>query len=164
MKNKITIFVIAFCSWCFCAEAGTVAVQDAQGVAVNFFKTATGNRALRTPLTATLKYTRVETNSSVSMYVFDMSPVKGFVIVSASDYEDPIIGYSTESSFAIDFSKTGLKELLGRWGQEIAYVERNHIMAEPRTAMLWASYRQGVTPVSEKSSGVGPLCTTTWNQ
>jgi hypothetical protein len=161
MKMKLLLLLSIVCSTFFAANATQITAQDAHNVAINFFKIATSSQ---TTLTANLVYTRTETDSTVSLYVYNMSPVKGFVIVSASDNDDPIIGYSTESAFASDFSKSGLNEWLGRWGQEIDHVEKYNIIAEPNARALWASYRQGISPYNQRSSGVGPLCHTSWDQ
>lgn len=162
MKGKIAfpLFISFFIS--LAAHAGTVSLPDAQTVAVNFFKIATGQQ--RTYLSANLKYQRHETDGIVSLYVFDINPVKGFVIVSASDLDIPVIGYSTESYFGTDFSRTGLNEWLGRWGEEISYAETNQILVQPKALVLWNCYRQGIAPAMEKSAGVAPLCSTTWSQ
>ena len=143
------------------AFANLVSEQDAQILAVNFFKVTTQSRS---QLTATLKYTRTETDNTVDFYAFDMSPVKGFVIVSATDNDIPVIGYSTESYFPTDFSKIGLKELLNRWSEELHYVILNNVVATPTAATKWAAYRQGVKPINEKTGSVAPFCPTLWDQ
>ena len=162
MKKNILLLTGAVLITLSSAFAGNVSVQDAQTVAVNFFKITLGNSAPHT-ITATLKYTRTEADNTVDMYAFDMSPL-GFVIISATDNDEPIIGYSTESYFPSDFSKIGLTELLSRWGQELHYVKVNNIIATPKAAPHWAALRQGVAPVSEKTTSVAPLCQTTWDQ
>ena len=141
--------------------ANIVSQQDAQTLAVNFFKVTTQSR---TQLTATLKYTRTEADNTVDFYAFDMSPVKGFVIVSATDNDIPVIGYSTESYFPTDFSKIGLKEWLNRWSEELHYVILHNVVATPAAATKWAAYRQGVAPVNEKVNSVAPFCPTLWDQ
>jgi Peptidase C10 family/Spi protease inhibitor/Secretion system C-terminal sorting domain/SprB repeat len=164
MKRKVLLLIVAFFALKFNISAATVTLQDAQRVALNFFNVTTGNNQTRLPLTATLQYTRTETDNVVDFYVFNISPVKGFVIVSATDNDDPIIGYSTESSFPNDFSKIGLNEWLGRWAEELHFVSLNNVVASPYAATRWAAYRQGFAPPVLKSGTVGPLCQTTWDQ
>jgi len=163
MKKNILLTVCAVLGILGSAFAADVTMQDAQNVAVNFFRIKLGNSAPRT-ITATLKYTRTEADNIVDFYAFDMSPVKGFVIISATDNDQPVIGYSTESFFLTDFSKIGLSNLLNRWSQELHYVKLFNVIATPKAASSWAAYRQGVAPVSEKATTVGPLCQTTWSQ
>ena len=164
MKRKVLLLIVAFFALKFNISAATVTLQDAQTVALNFFNVTTGNNQVRQPLTATLQYTRNETDNTIDFYVFNISPVKGFVIVSATDNDDPIIGYSTESSFRNDFSKIGLNEWLGRWAEELHYVSLNNVVASPYAAVRWAAYRQGFAPPVVKSGGVNQLCKTTWSQ
>ena len=144
------------------AFAGDITVQDAQTVAVNFFKVTLGNNAPRT-VNATLKYTRTEADNTIDFYVFDMAPTKGFVIISATDNDIPVIGYSTESYFPTEFSRIGLTEWLNRWGTELHYVKLNNVVATPKAALRWTAYRQGIAPVSEKSGPVLPFCQTHWH-
>ena len=164
MKKNILLLVCGVLITISQAFAGNVTVQDAQNVALNFFKIKQGNNASRTILTATLQYTRTEADNTVDFYVFNMSPVKGFVIVSATDNDIPIIGYSTESVFPNDFSKIGLNEWLNRWSTELHYVKLNNVLATPKAPIHWAAYRQGIAPAAEKSNPVTPFCPTTWDQ
>ena len=65
--------------------AGTIAVSDAQNVALNFFKMTSPNAATAGSLTASLKMTYTEADNTVDFYVFDISPMPGFSeILSAS--------------------------------------------------------------------------------
>jgi len=143
--------------------AADVILQDAQSTAVNFFKVTLGSQAPRT-LTPSLVYTRTETDGTVDFYVFEMNEVKGFVILSATDNDEPVIGYSTESRFPTDFSKIGLNEWLGRWSTELHYVKQHNVIASPLASAHWAAYRQGVAPAAVKSGSVTPFCPTTWDQ
>ncbi len=164
MRKNILLLVCAVLLNLSAAFANSVSVQQAQTIATTFFKIKLGNNAPRTALTATLNYTRTETDNTVDFYVFDMSPVKGFVIVSATDNDVPIIGYSTTSPFPTDFSKIGLREWLNRWSEELHYVALHNITATPLASIQWDAYRQGVAPASEKAGGVTPFCQTTWDQ
>jgi len=163
MKKKGLLLVCMVLVALGSAFAADVTIQDAQTVAVNFFKTKLGNNAPRN-LSATLQYTRTETDNTVDFYAFNMSPATGFVIVSATDNDQPVIGYSTESLFMSDFSKIGLANMLNRWSEELHYVKLNNVIATPKAAPLWAAYRQGVNPSIEKAVIVAPLCQTTWSQ
>jgi hypothetical protein len=163
MKKKGLLLVCMVLVALGSAFATDVTIQDAQTVAVNFFKTKLGNNAPRN-LSATLQYTRTETDNTVDFYAFNMSPATGFVIVSATDNDQPVIGYSTESLFPANFSNIGLSNLLTRWSGELHYVKLNNIIATPKAAPLWAAYRLGQAPSSEKTTSVAPFCQTTWDQ
>ena len=163
MKKNVLLLVCAVLLSMGHTFAANVNVQQARAVALNFFKIKLGN-VHTAGIAATLQYTRTEADNTVDFYVFNMSPVKGFVIVSATDNDEPVIGYSTESVFASDFSKIGLNEWLNRWTTELHYVIHNNVIATPLAASHWAAYRQGVAPASVKAGTVGPLCQTNWDQ
>ena len=162
MKKTILLLTCAVLLSMSHAFATDITVQDAQSVAVNFFKTKLGNSVPR-GLTATLKYTRTEADNVVDFYVFETSPTKGFVIVSATDNDEPIIGYSTESYFPTDFSKIGLNEILNRWSTELHYVKTHNVVATPTSASHWVSLRNSI-PIPSEKAGVTPFCQTTWDQ
>src|ERR1700733_8058693 len=88
----------------YCLNAASVSVQTAQTIAVNFFKVTTHSN--QSNITATLNYTRTEGDNTHDFYVFDIGPVKGFVIVSGNNNIVPVIGYSTKTNFRLDASHT----------------------------------------------------------
>src|ERR1700722_18166790 len=110
MKKNVLLLACAVLVNLSAAFAADVTLQDAQTVAVNFFKIKLGANVPHS-LSATIKYSRTEADNTIDFYAFDISPVKGFVIVSATDNDEPIIGYSTESAFPADFTKIGLSDL-----------------------------------------------------
>ena len=145
-------------------QAATVTSSGAQTIAANFFKLTYPNQVGHTPLSLVLKYTKAEADGSVDFYVFDVNPVKGFVIVSAHDEVIPVIAYSNESYFDLDFSKTGVANWVNKTAGQIHNTVIQQISADDRINNAWTAYRQGIKPASEKSNSVGPMLTTTWNQ
>lgn len=164
MKRKFLFVGLVLLALNFYSSAATVTQSDARSVALNFFNITTNNNQVRNPLTATLQYSWTESDGSVDFYVFNMSPIKGFVIVSGTDNDDPIIGYSTESTFRTDFTNVGLVNWLHRWSEELHYVILNNVVASPLAATRWTAYRAGYAPPTVKSGSVSPLCQTTWDQ
>lgn len=158
-------FLLSFAILAICCNvfAGTVSQQSAQTVALNYFKLNAPN-ANSANITATLAYTKTETSGAVDFYVFNMAPVKGFVIVTADDNLEPVIGYSTESNFATNFENVGVKDWTETIAAKINYALRAGVTASSEISNLWSSYRQGINPVSSRASSVGPLTTTTWDQ
>lgn len=143
--------------------AGVVTIADAQNVAVNFYKVNyTELSAMQ--LSATLAYTKTESNGNVDFYVFDISPVKGFVIVAADDNVIPVLGYSNTGSFRTDFSQTGLNHWVHKTAANISLGVQHHATADAHIQGLWAAYRNGQNPSVGRSATVGPLSTTAWDQ
>ncbi len=162
MRNPLLPFIIAFLVLIKSANAATVTVQDAQGVAVNFFKL---NAPSSPTASATLQYTATEPNGAVDFYVFSVAPLTGFVIVAADDAIEPVIGFSSESDFDIAAAaKTGIKDWMNTASAKISGAVQHHVRASATIASQWTSYRQGFSPNSRRTIAVAPLLTTSWNQ
>ena len=163
---KISTLLLAFCAIRFSAFAGSVNVATAQSAATNFFKLTAKNLDGRIPIAATLKYTKTETDGTIDFYVFDMSPAKGFVMVSADDQVKPIIAYSLESNFNTDAKGRGVQNWMDHAAAHIYQGIQRHTVASAQIKNQWSSYLQGSKPASTKSAGsvVAPLVTTTWDQ
>src|ERR1019366_3239590 len=117
-----------------------------------------------TSLNAVLKYTKAEADGTVDFYVFDISPVKGFVIISADDNSKPVIGYSTETNFSTGFEHTGLQNWVNKASSKIYKAIQLNVAATTEITNTWSAYAQGVKPAGLKRVIVSPLLTTTWNQ
>jgi PKD repeat protein len=154
--------VVSYCFLHFIMQASSVSQQVAQTVAINFYKVTVNNQA---PITATLQYTRTEADSTVDFYVFDISPVKGFVIVSGNSSIVPVIGYSGETNFRLDNTlSTGISCWMNHVASRIHKTVSLDIQADNRISGLWSAYLAGVNPYPLRSGGVNPLLTTTWDQ
>ena len=164
MKKSLLLSVIAIIVMTGRLGATTVSQQSAQTLAQNFFKMKSP-LANNTAFTLNLSYTKTETDGTVDFYVFNASPMKGFVIVSGDDNAIPVIGYSTESYFdANDRGITGITDWITSSAAKIHYVVTNHVLADATIRNLWTSYAHGINPQSTRGATIGPLLTTTWNQ
>ncbi|MDB5282259.1 MAG: Peptidase family protein [Bacteroidota bacterium] len=161
MKKILLLSVIGIMVVNYRLNAGVVTLQNAQTVAVTFYKAYVNSG--RT-VSATLAYTKAEADNTVDFYVFDINP-KGFVIVSGDDNMEPVLGYSSETAFDVNVAQ---KKAIGYWMNQTAAKIYNgiqqHVSADARISGLWSSYQQGVNPGITKSGVVTPLVTTTWNQ
>jgi hypothetical protein len=163
MKKYLLLFALGIVALCNNSYAGTVSLSDAQNVALNFFKVNNTDLNAAT-LSASLKYTKAEPNGRVDFYVFDISPSKGFVIVAADDNVIPVLAYSNSSNFRIDFDHTGVANWVHKTAANINLALQHNATADARIQNQWTAYRQGQNPAVLRSSTVGPLCTTTWDQ
>src|SRR5205085_2151074 len=100
----------------------------------------------------------------VDFYVFDITGVKGFVIVSADDNSKPVIAYSTESNFVTGFENTGIANWINGASAKIYNGIQQQLTASPEIANAWSAYSQGLNPGGRKSNTVSPMLTTSWNQ
>jgi hypothetical protein len=162
MRKVFLPLVLILCSISSVLYAGSVSISDARLVAVNFYKTTT--QYTNTTVAATLKHTQTDARNNNVFYVFDMSPVKGFVIVAADDNVIPVLGYSTEGYFRTDYQHTGLNHWVRKTMANISLALQNNVVADAHIAHQWAAYRQGSNPSAQRSGSVTPLVTTTWDQ
>ena len=162
MRKAFLPLVLILCSISTALYAGSISISDAQLVAVNFYKTTTQHT--NATVNATLKYTQTDANNNTAFYVFDMSPVRGFVIVAADDNVIPVLGYSTEGNFHTDFQHTGLNHWTRNTATNISLALQNNARADAHIQQQWTAYRQGSNPSAQRSGSVTPLVTTTWDQ
>ena len=163
---SISILFVAIFAISQPAMAGKVSEATAKTAAINFFKLTAKNITGRTAVTATLTYSKTETDNTVDFYVFDMSPAKGFVIISADDQVSPVIAYSTESNFIAPAQGSGVQCWMNHAGTHIQKAIRGGAVANETIRNQWSAYLNGQKPVSAKASeaGVAPLLTTNWAQ
>ena len=161
MKKYLLLFALTIVISGNNLFAGAIVLTDAQNVALNFFKV---NNAGLADLSATLKYTKPGPNGSIDFYVFDISPVKGFVIVAGDDNVVPILAYSNTGNFRSDFERTGLSNWMYKTAANIDLALQHQVVADTRIQKQWAAYRQGQNPAVLRSSTVSPMCTTAWDQ
>ena len=169
MKRKaISIpLLILFLSICLSnAHAKPVDTLVAKHVALNFMAAKTQNPSRSTP-TAQLIYTGTYQSSSTSrsancFYIFSTS--NGFVIVSADDRIEPILGYSTEGRIDLHGMPVNMEEILDGYTQEIKLFLQN-ATPEPNAATeKWRHLADNTYMIHEKAAVIGPLLKTRWNQ
>jgi PKD repeat protein len=163
MKNHFVLvtFIMALGYNSF---ATAVTEQKAGAVALSFFKLNYPSVTGHTSLTTTLKYTQTEQDNTIDFYVFDINGGGGFVIVAGDDIAIPVLGYSNEGYFNPNFRLTGLNSWVKKTAANIHKAVLAHETASVEITGKWVSYLQGVKPVDMKSTTVGPLCVTTWDQ
>ena len=109
-------------------------------------------------------------------YVF-AAPEGGFILVSADDCVQPVLGYSVENRFMAKNMPENVRGFLENYEREIRWW-KNHQdpvsqLAKSRDAAreasvpmpaLWRELLDGVAPQPTLTTAVSPLLTTTWNQ
>ena len=94
IQQKLFLTVCAFSP--ALAGAALISPDQAKEVAAEFFQSGDLNR-LGSPEAFVLSYTAVDDSSNPTCYVFNAKDGKGFVIVSADDSSQPVVGYSDSS-------------------------------------------------------------------
>jgi hypothetical protein len=159
--KKITSLLIAFALGISLANASIVSPITAQLVAENFYKKNNGSAFFK----STLFYTATSQDGLAVFYVFNINDNDGFVIVTADDNIQPIIGYSTRGKFVVPKHYTTIDFWMNARKKQINNIRANHYRANTAIANEWLFYLNN-TPTNTRAmmSSVAPLIHTTWDQ
>ena len=127
--------------------AKDITQQQAQRIAQNFLqKSDEMKRALSKGKSISLKlaYEGNATNGEKCLYVFNASGNNGFVIVSADDKADEILGYSDQGSFDGSNMPDNMKNWLGSYIDQIHYLKQ-HAFASKKAVVK--TYSKEVKPL-----------------
>lgn len=138
------------------SSANPVSREVAQKVAANFWTAVKGGDDVMLR-DISLQYGFQE------FYLFVNTYGAGFVVVSADDCVQPILGYSTTTSVPKVALPEPVQEFLLRYEQEILYHKEHHAAATETIVQQWTSLRQG-RYMPQNTTAVSPLLTTTWDQ
>ncbi|HTA84477.1 MAG TPA: C10 family peptidase, partial [Bacteroidia bacterium] len=168
MKNIITLLLATACSinslW-----ASIVPMQTAQVVATNFYR----QNNIGITSFAVLAYTEKSPSGDALFYVFNMSGNGGFVIVSADNVVEPIIGYSNTGQYIMPEKGTNIDFWMQVKKKEIIGAKVKGIPATKEIASKWSNYKNSTTSIVSRQqhrvnsifpSNTNYLVQTTWNQ
>lgn len=166
--KKFNCFALAICYWLIAisstAIANPVTQQTAQTVATNFYSQTFHLSAPN----LTLTYTESSTNGQPDYYVFNVANNGGFVIVSAEDATNPIIGYSNKGQYVIPTGSNNIGWWMNCRKQEIEYARNNNMVASSEISNRWTRYINNTNPKVTHSvssvQSVNPLLQSTWDQ
>lgn len=97
-------------------------------------------------------------------YILNSTQEGGFVIVSADDRVQPILGYSEESTFDATNMPPNLREWLMGYEQQIHYAIDENIEPMEDIVAEWNTLLEGGAIAPKSTTAVSPLLTTQWNQ
>lgn len=86
----------------------------------------------------------------------------GFVIIAADDRVEPILAYSTESSFIAENIPDNVAAWLDNYQQEISYILSHDTSASNNVNEQWFQLKHN--NIQTQRTSVGPLLQTTYNQ
>ena len=96
-------------------------------------------------------------------YIINMN--QGFVIISADDRIEPILGYSTEGNFNAEDIPDNLRAFLNGYSTQIKEYLHDAPDCPNEASAKWASLmREDYTQNATKGAVIGPLLETTWDQ
>lgn len=136
--NKRVITAIILIVSCVAVWGQSTGIQRSQTVAKNFYQSAIA------PTTSTPQWVYTGTNGSRGadcFYVYNID--NGFVIVSADERVQPILGYSTEGAFEPGNVPFGLQDLLQSYTEEISAIKANVPEADAQLQAAWQALTDG---------------------
>lgn len=148
--------------------AGEVSKDDARKVAVNayFEKINQYDRSMSfNDVMIIDEYTRL-LNDGAAYFAFDFA-TGGYVIVSADNAYEPVIGYSFEGAFPKGQHAYVFSSFMQSYVDQIEYIRENNIQAESSIAEAWKHYSTNdisTLNISRDPRDVDPLLTNMWNQ
>ena len=154
--KKINFLIIFFVMLSYLALGNSVEPSVARQVANHFWTVVTGDESPG-------RWTDISTEAGFQeFYIFTREAADGFVIVSADNSVQPILGYSTDSRFITPLP-AHVFSFLQRYEQEITYCREHSIPATNEIEQQWNSLIEG-TYAPQLTTAVAPLLTTTWDQ
>ena len=100
-------------------------------------------------------------NSNILIYAINYTD-KGFVLVSADDRVNPLLGYSFNNKFSESNLPIQLKDMIIFYKRQIIYAIENNINSNNEIKDLWIYYLSN--SVTENNRNVEPLMSTNWDQ
>ncbi len=161
-KNYLLILLFVF-SIISNTYAQNVSFDRAKRIGEMFVKESTSLGKERDVINSALSHTFKSSDSTPSIYVFNVDG-GGFVVVSAEEKVKPILAYSTNGSFDVENMAPGFNFTLTSYQDEIEFVRKNNIAATDDIKKEWSMVESKGRITENRSAGVGPLLTTTWNQ
>ena len=161
-KNFLLVLLFVF-SIITNTYAQKVDVGRAKKIGEMFVKESTSLGKERDVVKSSHSYTFRSSDSTPAIYVFNIDG-GGFVVVSAEEKVKPILAYSTNGSFDAENMAPGFNFTLTSYQDEIEFVRKNNIASTDDIRKEWLMVESKGRITENRSTGVGPLLTTTWNQ
>ncbi|MBW6490808.1 MAG: C10 family peptidase [Lentimicrobium sp.] len=160
MKKSFLLLIfslIASTSW-----SQSISKTDAENLAVRFLS---GRQEIHNSNAKEFLhisgYQLIQKNGKITAYVFNFAG-GGYIIVSASKYTFPILGYSLNGAFGEGSIPENLSAWLRYYIRQVQYAEEQQ-KADPEIEAARLKLHDGIT-FSGKRRVVEPLLKTTWDQ
>jgi hypothetical protein len=165
MKKILCVLLLSvFTNYC---EANIVPVAKAKTVALNFLHSTIANSPVFVS-DISLLTTEVVTDDSGNIvpayYIFTGSAGQGFIIVSADDIVQPILGYSSDRSINMSNLSPSFEKWMEGYKSQIGFAVQNHMQPTDKIKAAWMDMFNNVFPAQRSPLAVSPLCNTAWDQ
>jgi len=153
-KIFLSVLVMIFA---FGAFSAPVTQQEAINLATNYLKFEANGTKSKFDVS---NVSAIKLNNLTTYYIVNFKD-GGFVIISADDRVEPILGYSVTNSIPQEITNESVKSWLGQYSNQIEYAVKNNLKDEA-FSKKWNDLRNSNFVRGTKA--VTPLLTTTWDQ
>jgi len=136
-----------------------IPLETAKTVATNWYRHYAFEDKKSGIISKTVEYKLYETTN---FYIFSFDK-GGFVMVSANNQAEPILGYDFESSAPDSITNPAVKGMFDEYAQQIRTIGLLNLKSATINAR-WEQLKNNVFLQSRTQAVVLPLLTTTWNQ
>ncbi|MEI7595832.1 MAG: thiol protease/hemagglutinin PrtT [Bacteroidota bacterium] len=159
MKKSTFFIPLLLCIISFNLNAKSINAEKAKQAAVNFLYQRSDITEKSDFSISLLKEIKDENTKEPLCYVFSLLP-KGFVIMSADDNLQPVIGYSYEDDF-IEFASPSFNAWMNGYYKQISFALQNKSIDNSKNN-AWAELenKSGKKQLLDKA----PMITTKWDQ
>nr|WP_319511351.1 thiol protease/hemagglutinin PrtT [uncultured Draconibacterium sp.] len=141
-------------------SAKEVDLQKAQQVAINIFSKESGISKKTISIKEVIPF---EHDGILVFRIINFNPI-GYILVSAEDNVEPVLGYGLTSNFDIKSIPPALNFLLGEYKREIKFIKEKKLSADEKLKSKWDSYSaKNYAPTKSYSTGTF-LLETEWGQ
>ena len=134
--------------------AERVTSETAQNVATTFLNNNGAKSAQLTDLSNEAGFP--------NLYIFNAEP--GFVVMSADDCVQPILGYSLTGKFVAENMPDNVSSWLQGYNDEIQFAIDSKMKAKSETTKMWKELVEGQAKAGKTTAVVNNLLLTTWDQ
>lgn len=117
-------------------NAKGVDLKKAQQVALNIFSKESGLSKKSITIKEVIPF---EHDGELTFRVINFNPT-GYIIVSAEDNTEPVLGYGLTTNFDVKNIPPALNFLLGEYKREINYIKEKKFTADKKLKSKWESY------------------------
>jgi hypothetical protein len=167
MKRFVNLLIFYLFFFCFTVFSKEVKQDEAFKVASSFVNQHCAGFTKSLP-SLSLAYicsdvqTKTVSGSNVYYYVYNITSLNGFVIISGDDRAFPVLGYSDKGSFDSNSIPDNFRYWLNEYKMQIAWVTESGKIQSQTVGEQWAALQSGKALTSENSSVL--LQTALWNQ
>lgn len=166
MKKAILLLTLLAGSWQL--WSAPVTQHRARKVAADFMARRGISHIDVQPLKVPRRTAGSSTAEVPSYYVFNAADARGFVLISADDRTEPVLGYSDSGMFDEEHMSDGLTWLLQSYEEQIARLDvRQPVAATSGVSQMYSpavSNAQWRAPGEQTRRSIRPLLASLWNQ